>query len=109
VYRDAQGDDGGKDRDDPDGGDAGSPLGRKDRLWSKDSAAIMVSTTTAAKNSTPAPGSTDITGCSCTSATVKVSTNTSSIDQRPMNSTMRYSRVRSGLLAMEPRCTVIRR
>ena len=59
------------------------------RRGSKDSAASIVSTTTAAKNSTPGPGSTDISGCSCTSATVNVSTNTSSIDQRPMNSTMR--------------------
>ena len=59
------------------------------RRGSKDSAASIVSTTTAAKNSTPAPGATDISGCSCTSATVNVSTNTSSIDQRPMNSTMR--------------------
>ena len=59
------------------------------RRGSKDSAAIIVSTTTAAKNSTPGPGSTDISGWSCTRATVNVSTNTSSIDQRPMNSTMR--------------------
>jgi hypothetical protein len=69
----------------------------------------MVRTTTAAKKSTPAPGCTDISGCSCTRATVKVSTKTSSIDQRPMNSTMRYSRARSRLLRIERRCTVIRR
>ncbi len=38
---------------------------------SKASAASIVSTTTAAKNSTPVPGATDISGWSCTSATVK--------------------------------------
>src|SRR5208283_3936809 len=47
-------------------------------------------------------GCTDINGCSCTMATVKVSTNTSSIDQRPMITTIRYSRVRSRLLLVEP-------
>jgi hypothetical protein len=47
----------------------------------------MVRTTTAAKKTTPGPGFTDMSGCNCTSATVKVSTNTSSIDQRPMTST----------------------
>ena len=59
------------------------------RRGSKVSAASIVSTTTAAKNSTPAPGATEVSGWSCTRATVNVATNTSSIDQRPMNSTMR--------------------
>ena len=54
------------------------------------------------KNRTPGPGSTAISGDSCTSATTNVSTNTSSIDQRPMNSTIRYSRVRSRALRAEP-------
>src|SRR4029434_1032711 len=54
-----------------------------------------------------ARGCTDISGCSGTRQTVKVSTKTSSIDQRPMNSTMRYSRARSRLLRMERRCTVM--
>src|SRR5208283_5706909 len=76
---------------------------------SKDSAASIVSTTTAAKNTTPGPGATDIRGCNCTMATVKVSTNTSSIDHRPMNTTIRYRRVRSRLLLTEPRCTLIKR
>jgi hypothetical protein len=45
-----------------------------------------VSTTTAMKNTTPRPGSTDMSGWSWISATMKASTNTSSIDQRPTNS-----------------------
>ena len=49
----------------------------------------MVSTTTAAKKNRPGAGCTDISGWSCTSAAVKVSTKTSTIDQRPMNSTIR--------------------
>ena len=69
----------------------------------------MVSITTAMKNGTPGPGSTDISGCSCTSATTNVSTNTSSIDHRPISSTMRYRRVRSRLLATDRRWTAISR
>ena len=68
--------------------DAGRRNPRSSR-GSNVSAANIVSTTTAAKNSTPVPGATDISGDNCTSATVNVSTNTSSIDQRPMNSTRR--------------------
>ncbi len=49
----------------------------------------MVSTTTAAKNSRPGPGTTDMSGCSWMSATVNVSTKTSTMDQRPMISTIR--------------------
>ena len=56
---------------------------------SKDSTASIVSTTTAAKKTRPGAGSTDMSGWSYTSATVKVSTNTSTIDQRPMSSTVR--------------------
>ncbi len=56
-------------------------------------AASIVSTTTAMNQSTPGPGRTDISGESCTSATTKVSTNTSSIDQRPTISTVRCRRV----------------
>ena len=69
----------------------------------------MVSTTTAMKNTTPGPGSTDMSGWSWMRATVNVSTNTSSMDHLPMISTRRYSRVRSRLLATDPRCTVISR
>ena len=56
---------------------------------SKDSTASIVSTTTAAKNNNPGPGSTDINGCNWMSDTVNVSTNTSTMDQRPMISTIR--------------------
>ena len=56
---------------------------------SKDSTASMVSTTTAAKKNNPGAGSTDMSGCSCTSAAVNVSTKTSTIDQRPISSTVR--------------------
>ena len=78
----------GQDRDDPDDRDARPPAGHDGRLrndrrgagivshaclflsllasqirrGSKDSAASIVSTTTAAKKSTPGPGSTDISG-----------------------------------------------
>jgi hypothetical protein len=54
----------------------------------------MVKTTTAAKKNRPGPGATDINGCICTSAAVNASTNTSTIDQRPMNCSMRYIRTR---------------
>ncbi len=49
----------------------------------------MVKTTTAAKNNNPGPGSTDMSGCNWMSDTVNVSTNTSTMDQRPTISTMR--------------------
>ena len=51
---------------------------------SKDSTASIVSTTTAAKKNNPGPGVTAISGCNWMSATVNVSTNTSTMLQRPM-------------------------
>ena len=77
------------------------------RRGSNEWAATIVSTTTAMKYITPMPGATDISGSSCTSAVMNATTKTSSIDQRPISSTSRYSLVRSWLLLIEPSCTVI--
>ena len=48
-------------------------------------------------------------GCNWMSDTVNVSTNTSTMDQRPMISTMRYSRTRCWLFWIEPRLMVMTR
>ena len=40
---------------------------------------------------------------------MKVSTNTSTIDQRPTKSTIRYIRIRCSLFFAEPRCVVMSR
>src|SRR5690606_41067605 len=62
---------------------------------SKDSAASMVSTTTAPKNTAPASARIVASEPSRTSATRIVTTKMSTIDQRPIASVSRYRRVRS--------------
>jgi len=67
----------------------------------------MVKTTTLAKQIAPMPGVTEATCPARTSPTSVESMNTSIIDQRPMNSTTRYSRVRSRSRHAEPRWVAI--
>src|SRR5699024_5621986 len=62
----------------------GCPGSRHNRRRSKVSAAIMVMTTTPAKETMAGPGVMPISGPACTSAVSMATTNTSIIDQRPM-------------------------
>ena len=66
----------------------------------------MVSTTTAANASSPGSGCTLATRPNCTTPPSSTTTYTSSIDQWPTVSTMRYSRARSARRHAGLRCTV---
>jgi hypothetical protein len=72
---------------------------------SKLDVAAMVSTTTTANASAPGPGPTLARALSCTTVESSATTKTSSIDQRPMASSTRYSRARSSGRQFQSSCT----